>query len=182
MISNRLSFWIGSDQGTKGQSMSVLLSCPGQIEKIYQVATFHSVTGAPLLYFVRVLGIVFRHISYIQCQCQTNCCLFRKMKLSCTALILIDNLYYFDVLCLCLQWILQAYCWRLCASACNVRSVVHNFYCLTVRLVKSKLVSALLTTAPKTEILSSIFLLDTTILYWQLNILGNSETCDFDFA
>ena len=123
-MSNRLSFWIGSDQGTKGQSMSVLLSCPGQIEKIYQVATFHSVTGAPLLYFVRVLGIVFRHISYIQCQCQTNCCLFRKMKLSCTALILIDNLYYFDVLCLCLQWILQAYCWRLCASACNVRSVM----------------------------------------------------------
>ena len=107
---------------------------------------------------------------------------FRKMRLNYTALILIDNLHYFDVLCLCLQWILQAYCWRLCASACNVRSVVHNFYCLTVRLVKSKLVSALLTTAPKTEILSSIFLLDTTILYWQLSILGNSETCDFDFA
>ena len=50
--------------------------------------------------------------------------LFRKMKLNCTALILIDNLHYFDVLCLCLQCILQAYCWRLCASACNVRSVM----------------------------------------------------------
>jgi hypothetical protein len=39
-------------------------------------------------------------------------------------LILIDNLYYFDVLCLCLQCILQAYRWRLCASACNVRSIM----------------------------------------------------------
>ena len=153
-----------------------------RLKKIYQVATFHSVTGAPLLYFVRVLGIVFRHISYIQCQCQTNCCLFRKMKLSCTALILIDNLYYFDVLCLCLQWILQAYCWRLCASACNVRSVVHNFYCLTVRLVKSKLLSALLATAPKPKysirysFWTQQYYIDNSVVFW------NSETCDFDFA
>jgi len=61
------------------------------------------------------------HISSISSQRSS---LFRKMKLNCTALILIDNLHYFDVLCLCLQCILQAYRWRLCASACNVRSVM----------------------------------------------------------
>jgi len=61
------------------------------------------------------------HISSISSQRSS---LFRKMKLNCTALILIDNFHYFDVLCLCLQCILQAYRWRLCASACNVRSVM----------------------------------------------------------
>lgn len=61
------------------------------------------------------------HISSISSQRSS---LFRKMKLNCTALILIDNLHYFDVLCLCLQCILQAYRWRLCASACNLTSVM----------------------------------------------------------
>ena len=58
---------------------------------------------------------------------------FRKMSLNCIALIFNDNLHYCDVLCFCLQSILQAYRWRLCASACNVRSIMlrsDNMYAL----------------------------------------------------